>query len=843
MYNRCNHFCKEGIILKNTKILKIIIMSMLILTCVIMFFVHAQDSSKTTEIMYEVDSMQEAVEIANQYNLNLIEYSHYGFALYETLSQQSVDRFIDLGFSKNGTSQTLENPWRSNVINDPYYSDQYAIPMMEVDQAWAIEEGSPDYLIAIIDTGIDTDHPEFSGRISQRSYNAVTEEVGIAVVEDDQGHGTNVAGVIGAIKNNNQGIAGIVQNSMLLIIKANNIDDSSTSEDESETYSDSTLTKAIRYAIQQGADVINMSLGGPSYNNTVQNAINDAYEAGVIIVASSGNNGNSELQYPASYQHVISVGAVEEDMNIASYSTHNQHVDLSAPGSYIVVTDMDGGYASASGTSFSAPQVTGAIALLQSYLPELTDDQTMDRLYQTAMDRGVEGEDDYYGWGIVNIYQAMLLDPIVITFETYDASIVESIEIPKDEIFTVNPPSKTGHTFDGWYLDEAYTLFFNIGVDTLNTDTTLYAKFTPKTYTISFVSDGSLVADLLISYGDTFEIPIPTKEGHMFDGWFYDEAFETPYYVKAVTEGFTLYAKFIRTAFLINFYIDDLLDDYAYVDNGESIDLYAPNSDFDFLGWYLEPTFITPFEVGNATEDLDLYARFDDGRYVINYYDSDLSSIYLTQYVKNGLNAITPEGPEKPSTPSFDFKFIGWSHSDQNVISDLSIYPVYQSIYNNRSIKILPSLDTIGLNQTWEDPGILIEDELLRYEVLGTVDEEKLGRYEIVYHIYYENEVIDTITRYVNVIEPIVIITLNPDITTLYVGDSYNDSGATSNVGQVLAKGNVDTTVRGTYMITYTVLYNQQIYEKSKYVYVLRAPISDTQETAFIIPDKKEWSI
>lgn len=806
-------------------------------------FFDVDDHLKPIELMYDVASIEEANEIAETYQLTLKEYSAYGFAIFETDNKQDVKTLESLGFSINGTLETLENPWQTNVINDPYYSDQYAIPMMEVNHAWAIEEGSSDYLIAIIDTGIDTDHPEFIGRISELSYNPVTEEVGISAVEDDQGHGTSVAGVIGAIKNNNQGIAGIVQNSKLLVIKTNSIDNPNTTDDESETYSDSNLVKAIRYATLHGADVINMSLGGPGYNNTVQNAINDAYDAGVIVVASSGNNGDDTLQYPASYQNVISVGAVEEDMGIASYSSFNSHVDLSAPGSLIVVTDLDGGYAWASGTSFAAPQVTGSIALMQSYLPELTDDQVIDRLYFTAMDRGEVGEDDYYGWGIVNVYQAMLLDPILVTFETYGTTIIEPIEIPKNETFTVSPPTKVGHVFDGWYLDEAYTMYFDIGVDTLIEDTTLYAKFSPKTYIISFVSDGSQVDDIPVLYGETFEVPVPTKEGHSFEGWFYDETFETPYYVKPVTQGITLYAKFIRTAFIVNFYIDDLLDDYAYVNNGQPIDLYTPTGDDDFIGWYLEPTFMTPFEGGNATEDLDLYARFDDGRFVITYYDSDQTSVYLTQYVKEGFDAITPEGPEKPSSPSFDFTFTGWSHDDQNITSDLSIYPIYEATYNNRSITILPSLDTIGLYQPWEDPGILVEDELLSYEVIGSVDHATLGRYEITYQIYYEDEIIDEITRYVYVVEPRVIITLNPDVTTLYEGDTYIDQGAVSNVGEVISRGSVDTTVRGTYVITYAVIYNEKTYEKNKYVYVLRAPRVNPEVTQYIIPDKKEWMI
>jgi len=138
------------------------------------------------------------------------------------------DDYLKMGFDINHTHQIVRNNTTPDSNEDPYLDNQYAIPMMGVDLAWSLELGDPNYLIAIIDTGIDTDHEEFTNRISALSYNAITEEVGIDAVEDENGHGTNVAGIIGATKNNQIGIAGIVQNSMLLIIKANNTDDPST---------------------------------------------------------------------------------------------------------------------------------------------------------------------------------------------------------------------------------------------------------------------------------------------------------------------------------------------------------------------------------------------------------------------------------------------------------------------------------------------------------------------------------------------------------------------------------------------------------------------------------------
>ena len=814
----------------------------------IFFFVFFMMQEKQTlasiELMYEVNSIDEAKEVAELYQLQLLDYSDFGYAIYQTNTDTSGFEYEKLGFQINGSYQIANNPIFNNTDDDPYYDNQYAIPMMQIDDAWTLEEGDPAYLIAIVDTGIDTNNAEFTNRISLDSYNAVSKTTGLSAIEDTNGHGTNVAGVIGANKNNGEGIAGIVQNSKLLIIKANEADDPLTSdEDESESFKDSTLIEAIRYSTLKGVDVINMSLGGPGYNQLVQNAIDDAHDAGVIIVASSGNDGTNEALYPASYDHVISVGAVESDTSIADYSNFNSFVDISAPGSQIVTTHLDDTYVSSSGTSFSAPQVTGVIALLQSYLPDLTDQQIIDRLYQTTVDKGVVGKDDYYGWGIINAYQAMLLDAITITFETYDASIIDPIEVAKNIPFNVEPPTKDGYAFDGWYLEETFTTPFNMGVDTLAVDTTLYAKFTRLEYTITFVTDGSAVDDKVLYYGDTFTLPISSKEGYTFNGWYLDQAYENKYTNEPVTDNFTLYAKFTKSAYIINFYIDDTLDQKILVNFGDTINLYTPSGDDEFIGWYLEPTFITLYEDDIPTSDLDLYARFNDGRFVVTYYDSNQTSIYLTQYVKNGEDAIVPDGPRKTSTPSFDFEFIGWSHDGLNITSDLSIYPEYEETYDNRSITIRAGLDTIERYSTWEDAGIRIYDELLTYTTIGTIDTSVFGKYEISYQIYYQDEIIDTITRFVHVVDPQVIITLNPDVSTIFVGDTYVDSGAISNVGEVVASGSVDTSKIGTYVITYSVTYQEETYHKSKYVYVLEAPIYESPETLYIMPDKKEWMI
>ncbi len=827
------------------KILKRIMIVTLVATSIVINHPYENNNEMTFsyELTHKTKTLEDAQELASIYELELIEYSNFGFSVYKPNTQYDETYYLKLGFELNHSHELLAGFPFPTSDKDKFYDDQYALDMMEIESAWTLSTGDPDYLIAIIDTGIDIDHIEFEGRISPLSYNARTDQVGIEHVDDINGHGTSVAGVIAANKDNKEGIAGIVQHSMLLIIQANNLDNPETEKDESISFSDSNIAKSIRYATEQGADIINLSLGGPGYNTIVKEAIEDAHESGIIIVAASGNEGNDEFMYPASYPYVISVGAVDQDMNIADFSTYNEHVDISAPGVQIVTTGIDEVYKSVSGTSFAAPQVTGVIALFQSYLPDYTDQQTITRIFDSAIDKGDFGKDIYYGYGVINAYKAMLVDGITISFETYGATPVEPIYIPRNEVFYVDEPQKEGYDFEGWYLDEAFLSPFTIGIDTLDDDHVLYAKMTLKTYIITFVNEGEHIDAMTVSFGSTFTVPIPHLVGYTFEGWYLDEMYTLLFTENTVTESLTLYAKFTKNPYIIQFFIQDKLDQTNEVYEGDTFDLYMPDGENEFLGWYLEPTFITLYQIDSVYEDLNLYARFDDGQYSVVYYESDLQTILLIQFVFEGMDAVEPSAPDKASTPSFDYTFIGWSDSNENIRDNLSIYPLYQEIYIKGSIGLNASIDTVFQYSSWIDRGVTIKDDLLTYELREAVDLNTVGRYELYYDIYFNEAVIDTLIRIVHVIEPKVEITLNKDITTLYQGETYNDQGATSNLGEVTATSNVDTQLPGVYEIIYEVVYNEQLYTAIKYVYVVEKIDDHTTNQVYIIPKTKEWDI
>ena len=288
--------------------------------------------------------------------------------------------------------------------------------------------------VAVIDSGIDSSHSEFRGRIAaMRSF------VGGGAGTDDQGHGTFVAGEIAAAIND-QGIAGIAFPAQLVVAKIARADASISVRDEAA---------AIRWAVSRGARVINLSLGGlrhpfhadDSYSQVEANAIAYAYRHGAVLVAAVGNNDDAPrtpwpwASYPAALPHVIGVSALTQSGNVASFSNRDRiYNDISAPGQNIFSTlplaltrdrpnCADQGYSDcgpddyvhASGTSFAAPQVTAAAAVLLALRPSLRPEQVSNILERTATDVNASdgcnqcplGRDQYSGWGRLDIAKAI----------------------------------------------------------------------------------------------------------------------------------------------------------------------------------------------------------------------------------------------------------------------------------------------------------------------------------------------------------------------------------------------------------------------------------------------------
>lgn len=274
--------------------------------------------------------------------------------------------------------------------NDPIYPSQWNLQKVSAPQAWDIATGS-NIKIAVLDTGIDKNRAEFSGKISG-GFDFINSDTDPT---DDNSHGTSVSGVIAAITNNNQEISGITLNSLIIPVK---VLDSNGSGPYDK------IANGILYAADNGAKVINLSLGGPSYSATLENAVNYAYSKGVVIVAATGNQ-NGPVNYPAAFQNVVAVAATDKNDAKASFSNFGPEVDLAAPGVEIYTTNsVPNSYGN--GTSFASPHVAAAAALLFSKTTT-SNQAVMDALYSGALDLGTTGKDPYFGNGRLNIYNSL----------------------------------------------------------------------------------------------------------------------------------------------------------------------------------------------------------------------------------------------------------------------------------------------------------------------------------------------------------------------------------------------------------------------------------------------------
>jgi len=280
--------------------------------------------------------------------------------------------------------------------NDPEVVNgrQWHLGKIQAPEAWNVTSGGASTIIAVLDTGVSPNHPDLAGNLLQ-GYNF---HAGNSNWADDHGHGTQVAGVAAAKGNNGIGIAGVAWNTAILPVK---ISDASANT----TYA--IIAKAVNYAADRGARLINISFGGTSSSSTLQSAVNYAWSRNAVIVAAAGNYGNSTPIYPAACQNVIAVAALDSKDVPASFSNFGSYVDVTGPGSMIYTAKMDGTYGYVSGTSFSSPLVAGVAALVAAAKPALTNQSIVDILRTQADDLGASGYDVYNGFGRVNACKAV----------------------------------------------------------------------------------------------------------------------------------------------------------------------------------------------------------------------------------------------------------------------------------------------------------------------------------------------------------------------------------------------------------------------------------------------------
>jgi subtilisin family serine protease len=294
------------------------------------------------------------------------------------------------------------NPHVEYIEVDPVREAQaeippYGISMVEADGV--SDAAAANTTVCIVDSGYFAAHPDLPDDPAKvtGAGNAATGDWR----RDGCEHGTHVAGTIAALLNG-IGVIGVLPTAQVHLHIIKIFDDRC-----SWTYA-SSLIDALNRCRAAGANVVNMSLGGHSPSDTERAAFEQAYRDGMLTVAAAGNDGGRRFLYPASYDAVVSVGAVDENRVIASFSTHNDQVELVGPGVRVLSTVPSGtGYAYYSGTSMATPHVAGVAALVWSHRPELTNVQLRGLLRASSQDLGARGRDEYYGYGLVRAAAAL----------------------------------------------------------------------------------------------------------------------------------------------------------------------------------------------------------------------------------------------------------------------------------------------------------------------------------------------------------------------------------------------------------------------------------------------------
>jgi subtilisin family serine protease len=425
--------------------------------------------------------------------------------------------------------------------NDPDRSLQWGLGVVDAYGAWDITRGNHSVVVAVLDTGIDWNHPDlgpnmWSDTNGYHGYNFIAnnrlpmddninsyDESGIWQPGTYTYHGTHVAGVVGAVIDNNIGVAGIAQ-ARLMAVKVMN---------DSGEGTDATVASGIRWAVDNGADIVTMSLGVEGMSTTLGNAVNYASSHGVVMVAATGNSGSSVVSYPAAYPKVIAVGAVDSSERPAPFSNYGTGLDVMAPGASIYSTMYGGSYQYLSGTSTAAPFVAGVAALMLTVNPALTPADVGQTINSTATDIRTAGYDEFSGWGVVNAFRAVeqVSGPAVtITQHPSYAEINGTFSITW--IVTGGSPGVIDSTYLTW--GESQTSLTHTS-----------ANFTGQTWALFTVSD----IPSLPTNGTIYLKAVATIDGSVYES----DVLALPVHEPTSGDLFTEFLRDVR-----NFIVDDL---------------------------------------------------------------------------------------------------------------------------------------------------------------------------------------------------------------------------------------------------------------------------------------------
>jgi hypothetical protein len=278
---------------------------------------------------------------------------------------------------------------------DPLLDQQWGLTAIGAPSVWSVTRGAG-ITVAVIDSGSGP-HPDLDANLDAgRTMFGSIDSVGVLDI-DNAGHGSHVAGIIAAVANNAIGGSGVAPQSRILPIRVLDAQGSGDSKD---------VSKAVRFAVDSGTKVINLSLGGATESTSLTAAIQYAVDRNVLVVAAAGNGAaDSPPKWPAASDLALAVTAVDRNNSVTSFDQRGDYIDLAAPGASILSTASND-YKIQSGTSMAAAFVTGAAALLFAAQPSITAAQVRDVLQRTATDIGAPGRDTTFGYGLINLVAA-----------------------------------------------------------------------------------------------------------------------------------------------------------------------------------------------------------------------------------------------------------------------------------------------------------------------------------------------------------------------------------------------------------------------------------------------------
>lgn len=338
--------------------------------------------------VYEIDRKGNLLDVkytSSNFNPRYIEFVPINYASQKTVFLPVIIHEICYEFSYN---ETLP----------------YNLEVTQTSDAWQCRKVGQDIVVAVIDTGVDLDHPDLEANIIPGT--SFVQDV--PSPDDDHGHGTHVAGIVAAVANNG-GAIGVSPRAKIMPIKV--LDD----EGNGSMFE---VAKGIIWAAENDADIINLSLGMRVNSSFMDDAINQAYEQGILLVAAAGNCGNDSFAYfnctyqdqptyPGAYPKVMAVASTDRHDQQSSFSNQGDYIEVAAPGSDISSTYFDGRYQVLSGTSQATPHVAGLAALMWAEYPDLTAQQIRTHIHQSTDDLGPDGKDTTYGHGRINIGRAI----------------------------------------------------------------------------------------------------------------------------------------------------------------------------------------------------------------------------------------------------------------------------------------------------------------------------------------------------------------------------------------------------------------------------------------------------